>query len=259
MRRMCFTAVIKAMKGNLGKKGLGAVWSTLPFIPKNPHGFGVRVDDNEPFRTLNQEEAKSFLLQISPDAQRVHLHYRLASTGEVSVANVHLWTRDGWSFSHNGMASGGSKEKSDSLELFESVKDWNFDSFTDAISKKGKWGVYIASGPNNEEFLASQGKTLKVMVADNLLIAASDGFEIGKFVEMEMPETIEVWGLKFTRTRKVRVRTTPLHPWKAEIENMAIHIKGSKLVEKAPIERPVTYANGYHYPYYYYGKGSIWE
>ena len=58
------------------------------------------------------------------DYDFINYHARTATKGKKSVDNCHLWKRDNWIFSHNGMISDmGNDEMCDSLDFFNTLFD----------------------------------------------------------------------------------------------------------------------------------------
>lgn len=84
----------------------------------NPDGFFVALPDSDRFlRTMNKEEALNFFRTANPN-EKVLLHARIKSKGEVTLANVHGWESDGLRFCHNGTLSITARGKMTDSETF---------------------------------------------------------------------------------------------------------------------------------------------
>lgn len=84
----------------------------------NPDGFFVALPDSDRFlRTMDKEEALNFFRTANPN-EKVLLHARIKSKGEVTLANVHGWESDGLRFCHNGTLSITARGKMTDSETF---------------------------------------------------------------------------------------------------------------------------------------------
>jgi predicted glutamine amidotransferase len=88
---MCFNTVIV----NPRRKDIRVpVLNMLTFARANRDGFSVYlVDRNEEkiYRTLDFEKFVEFIKENVKSPQLLHMHFRAASSGSISLRNVHMW------------------------------------------------------------------------------------------------------------------------------------------------------------------------
>jgi len=88
---MCFNVVII----NPRKRDIRAqVFNLLVYAHYNRDGFSVYFVNNKEektYRTLDFEKFVEFLKDNVKNPQLLHMHFRAASSGTVSIKNVHMW------------------------------------------------------------------------------------------------------------------------------------------------------------------------
>lgn len=72
-------------------------------IKTNPDGFFF-VNSKSAIRTMEDKEALKTLDEMA--INNFICHFRIATEGKANVNNVHGWTKDGWTFVHNGSFGG---------------------------------------------------------------------------------------------------------------------------------------------------------
>ena len=95
---MCYNAVVinrkpKTLDRDIRKEIIG-------YMQTNKDGYGVLRDD-EIIRILDREEAVKFINK-KVKCRVLHVHFRQATSGSITVDNVHLWRHNNFYFSHNG-------------------------------------------------------------------------------------------------------------------------------------------------------------
>jgi len=106
---MCFNTVII----NPRRRDIRAqVFNLLVYARYNRDGFSVYLVDNKEektYRTLDFEKFVEFLKDNVKNPQLLHMHFRAASSGSISLKNVHMWrvesdsdNSDYYYVSHNG-------------------------------------------------------------------------------------------------------------------------------------------------------------
>lgn len=113
---MCFNMVVIPTIHTIHGRAVVDIAEMLELVEDkmsfNSHGYSAHViaeDGGERvIRTLDKEEFKKALLGIGV-ARMMHLHFRLASSGSISLGNVHMWdvrvNDEIYRFSHNGFVS----------------------------------------------------------------------------------------------------------------------------------------------------------
>jgi len=106
---MCFNTVII----NPRRRDIRAqVFNLLVYARYNRDGFSVYLVDNKEektYRTLDFEKFVEFLKDNVKSPQLLHMHFRAASSGTISLKNVHMWkvesndeSNEYYYVSHNG-------------------------------------------------------------------------------------------------------------------------------------------------------------
>lgn len=124
---MCFIASIRKIGKEPNEDAEKAIKSMLLYkATANPDGFAL-VDTKEVLRTLNIREAIQKVREH--DLELLLTHFRIATTGAVTLDNVHWYEIGDYNFVHNGTiwqyssygTTAKEEEKTDSLQFFENL------------------------------------------------------------------------------------------------------------------------------------------
>lgn len=230
---MCYTMLCINCKDNWS-----VIRQTFSHLKTNQDGFFIRIigkKDNM-IRTLHIKEFFKFISNNRKNirnAKIIHLHYRTKSSGDINEDNIHGWSQNGWSFSHNGCANLLHEKYSDSKLLWDNIIKNKItpQKVKESIEKWGLWGIYLLVSPI-EQIVVSQSKPLYIYSDGRGLIFSSDDLELNK--------KIKIGGIEFIKQIM----------WQTTIENKLIHINSNLKIEAMPI-----HINTYKYRYGYY---DIW-
>jgi hypothetical protein len=96
---MCFTGIIINPK----HKPIKLVDKLLKQVEYNPHGFYLYIPTLY-LQTMSEELYKDcFKSVMKRKPSYVHFHFRLASSGALTLDNVHGWNVEGYYITHNGV------------------------------------------------------------------------------------------------------------------------------------------------------------
>lgn len=166
---MCYTALIyKTDKAAAQKAQRQAIINAiLAQTYSNNNGFALLSETGQPLRTMEKAIFnKKFISEFNNPDQKWHLvHFRLATAGQKTLDNIHLWERNGHFFAHNGVINSLSydKVKSDSLLFFENLindapkQGINYDNIKDLLDKHPQMADFYGRGfivnPDNDVFM----------------------------------------------------------------------------------------------------------
>jgi len=257
---MCFNVVIV----NPRKKDVKVpVLNLLSFMNTNRDGFSiytVKEGKEMVYRTLDPKKFIEFVKTNVSCNELIHMHFRMATSGTVSLRNVHMWRVENEScseryyyVSHNGIVTKyasythsyplikrvmkeiNERAESDTLAFIRS-EDFQDAIFCDitrlesVLKNSGFYGVMFLT--NREEMIAiSYRKPIYVTLSNSLLFFSNVD------IKMHVSKTKEVYGIKF----RVALETA--------LENMAIIYD----VKNMKVKRTIKFAQPkYTYDEYLY-------
>jgi hypothetical protein len=136
---MCYTALIKDSHATAQTKN--AIRKALcDKLKWNEQGFFVgSLDTPHAIRTMDMSLATKVTCGMPLD--NLFVHYRLATTGQKTTANVHGWVINGWTCSHNGFVHGLSGTITDTDSDSKRFFDLLCNGITDLNPKKIKRAI----------------------------------------------------------------------------------------------------------------------
>lgn len=207
---MCFTQILLGER--LGKIGFGVLLNSFAqFSENNPDGYAIRVADKV-YKTLSASELLSYILdhrKLIENSQLVHLHFRNATTGGVSVENCHLWEIAGYYCAHNGTVMGQKYNNGTEVDSYiwfreheEAIRTENIEKLAEG-SFKG-WGVFTLSSKQGDKVIVgSVNKPVIIQVFDSVLSLASAEVTYKPMLDIKLNKNIKLFGFQFTVPYKV--------------------------------------------------------
>jgi len=194
---MCFNVVaLNPRRGGLGFLVDVADWQAR----YNGNGYSLWAHSPDAYvRTLDYGEFKAALRGVL-SAKIVHYHLRLASSGDISIENVHMWKVGDYYVSHNGFVSayrGGLGDgPSDTYQLVMSdefreaveARDWEY--LGEVLKEVGFYGVMFLTSPESV-VAVSLHKTVKVHDFGDVLVLSNKRLR---------KKYYRKWGFRFSRT-----------------------------------------------------------
>ena len=124
----------------------------------NPNGFGAySFADKTVFKTLDYNTAKQY---IADNAQNdLFCHFRYATGGGVSLANIHPFDTGHYIIFHNGILSGikPTRFKSDTAVLADTLKGAPLSAIKQALSAQYSSRFYVVDKKANNGFSIDTG------------------------------------------------------------------------------------------------------
>jgi hypothetical protein len=166
---VCFTGVVL----NLKREPL-QVDEIVKEAYVNPHGFFLYSRDPPTImRTIDLHAYLFTFTKVAMERPRyLHFHMRLASTGALTLDNVHGWKVCGFYITHNGIVSAfsdltGQQYYSDTYTLItqpafqEHLRKRDWPSLYRFMAEKGFWGVmFLVSEDFKEVYAISRRKAV---------------------------------------------------------------------------------------------------
>ena len=263
---MCFNVVvINKRRRNIRTQ----VLNLLTYAQFNPHGFSIyTVRDGEEMvlRTLSFKELHSFVKESVSDNELVHMHFRFATSGSVSVENVHMWRVEhpsGYYYaSHNGVVHkyttidygwwlgkrraprAREVRESDSYMLVSS-EEFRRAIFEDCgalpsvLAESGFYGVMLLTNPRRLVVIAYR-KPAHVTVSNGVLYISNE------YIGDEVAAKRRVYGFSFIGALHTTIENKALF---YSLESMGVEREVELEVERAAYSAySHLYYDYYHYP-----------
>jgi len=188
---MCYNLILKTI--NVNKKQKREVRNLLKqifeeFKYNDDGAFLYNSLTNQIIRTLNYDEfAKKIENLKVGDNMLLHMHLRKATSGSVSVQNVHGWRFENYICSHNGYYGEGYyysisakklNDNSDSYEFFSKNAEAINSENLEAIDVEGFYGVaYCNSIDSKKLLIISKHKSAKLYYLKNLILISNESLD----------------------------------------------------------------------------------
>jgi len=230
---MCFNVVIV----NPRKKDVKVpVLNLLSFMNANRDGFSIYTVKGEKEMVYRTLDSKKFIEFVKTNVSRnelIHMHFRLASSGAVSLRNVHMWRIEDeqrgekyYYVSHNGMVSKygnythlypwikkivreiNERAESDTLafirsEDFHNAIFYDVTQLESVLKNSGFYGVMFLT--NKDEVIAiSYRKPIYITLSNSLLFFSNTD------IKENVGKTKKVYGLKFRVALETVVENTAI-------------------------------------------------